>query len=99
MSSSVRFKDRIQRGKTTSIQDLPPKIQELVIELKEKFGGVGLYGSYWKGYWAEDSDIDILVSDRPRNELEVRRIVNEKYGMRCCVGDIDKYPEGFFVRL
>lgn len=65
MSSKISKRNRVQRGETKRLEDLPVEIQEIIEKIRKvgNFGKIGIFGSYRKGNWAEDSDLDIAVNN------------------------------------
>jgi len=69
----IVYKQRIRnrRGRLESFTDLTQKAQKDLIKVKkklcEKFQKeleVYVYGSYYHGYWDDESDYDVVISEK-----------------------------------
>ena len=61
MSSSVPRSERVRRGETRSLDDVPEHVSSIVSNIANEYGWCILRGSYWRGNWAEDSDVDVCA--------------------------------------
>lgn len=87
MSSKTPKSERIKRGKTESLKDLPPNVRGCLLQLADQFGEVGLWGSYLKGVWAEDSDLDVRVKSPRAWALVPAQLIGDEWGLK-----IDIFP-------
>jgi len=51
------------RGEQNGIDNYPNNIKNIIIELFKTNKEIGIFGSYKKGNWVEDSDLDIGLND------------------------------------
>ena len=61
MSSRVPATERVKRGFTEKLEQLPEKVQRVLKALAEEFDEIILIGSYSRGSWADDSDVDVGI--------------------------------------
>jgi len=90
MIQSVIKKDRerIFKGKSTCLSDLPEHKQNIFKEIKKlihEFYGkeidVYFFGSHKNGWWDELSDYDIMISDKYMNE-DIKNFLESKLKLK-----------------
>lgn len=65
---------RKKREAPKEIADFPQHIQDVLNTLIRNFGEIGIYGSYQKGTWVSDSDLDVGIKDCNINRIIVKSI-------------------------
>jgi len=80
-------RERLNRGKLESFYDLPKKVQEDYIKIKQilteffrKEIESYVYGSYKHGYWDELSDYDVIIYEKC-NGIILDKLIKEEIGL------------------
>ena len=63
MSSKVPAYERQKRGYTEKLEQLPEEVQKVLKALVLEFDEIILVGSFARGSWADDSDVDVGIKD------------------------------------
>ena len=78
--------DRIMRGVTTSLDQLPLRIQMITKVIADRFAPrlVNIHGSYWHGYYdTEKSDLDLWIEDyAPDTERDIIDAFVQTFGIK-----------------
>lgn len=88
MSSKVPKGEREQRGSPGNLSELPHKISNILLEMLKRYDQVVLYGSYGRGNYADDSDVDIGLPNVGTERLKLMKELTNEFGMKIDISDI-----------
>lgn len=74
--------ERERRGTTTSLDQLPAHVADCLRHLARQFGEVRLWGSYERGNWADDSDLDVRIREPRAWAHPIATRIGARHGLK-----------------
>jgi predicted nucleotidyltransferase len=78
---SRRLEARPLHGPINSVEDIPPICTAVIRDLLVYRDKVGILGSYQKGTYRDDSDLDLAVPNLDSKIISIAKYLSQKHGV------------------
>lgn len=78
-------------------ENLPDDVQKCLQQLANQFGQIALWGSYLKGNWADDSDLDVRIKEPKIWAKPIAQNIGNRWGLKIDVFAWSENSEQFII--